>query len=224
MATINGHFDLAPMLLARGADVTAASDAGATPLYGVLNMQWAPKARHPQPAHYMQQQVDYLELAEALLEGRRRRERAARPRRSGTPPTTATCSASIAPAPPPFWRAAYTLDIPAMQLLLKYGADPNIRTAKVPERYEEGGPIPSAARSVGPAADSVARPGGGADPRRLRRRLRPRLRRQRPSPRARRLGAGGEVPGRRARRRRQRPRQRRLHAAAPRGRARRQRR
>ena len=31
-----------------------------------------------------------------------------------------------------------------MKLLLKYGADPNIRTAKVPERYEEGGPDPDA--------------------------------------------------------------------------------
>ena len=30
-----------------------------------------------------------------------------------------------------------------MKMLLKYGADPNIRTAKVPERYEEGGPDPS---------------------------------------------------------------------------------
>ena len=55
MATINGHYDLATRLLARGADPTLASDGGATPLYGVLNMQWAPKARHPQPAHYMQQ-------------------------------------------------------------------------------------------------------------------------------------------------------------------------
>ena len=67
MATINGHFDLASALLARGADVRVASDAGATPLYGVLNMQWAPKSRHPQPAHYMQQTIDYLDLAEALL-------------------------------------------------------------------------------------------------------------------------------------------------------------
>ena len=92
-----------------------------------------------------------------------------------------------------FWLAAYTLDIPAMQLLLKYGADPNIRTAKVPERYEEGGPDPEPARSVGAAADPVARPGGGADSRRLGRRLRPGLRRQHPSPRARRLGAGGDA-------------------------------
>ena len=67
MACINGHFDLAQRLLARGANVTLASDAGATPLYAVLNMQWAPKSRHPQPAHYMQQQAGYVELAEALL-------------------------------------------------------------------------------------------------------------------------------------------------------------
>jgi ankyrin repeat protein len=139
MATINGHFDLAAQLLARGAHVTMASDAGATPLYGVLNMQWAPKARHPQPVHYMQQTVGYLELAEALLEAGA--DPNARLRKSlwyttynrdllGVDRTGAT----------PFWLAAYTLDVPAMRLLLQYGADPNIWTSKVPERYEEGGP------------------------------------------------------------------------------------
>jgi ankyrin repeat protein len=143
MAAINGHFDLARQLLERGADVTLASDAGATPLYGVLNMQWAPKARHPQPAHYMQQQTGYLELVEALLTAGA--DPNARLTRSlwyttynrdllGVDRTGAT----------PFWLAAYTLDIPAMRLLLRYGADPNIRTAKVPERYEEGGPDPNA--------------------------------------------------------------------------------
>ena len=49
MATLNGHFDLARVLFDRGADITLASDAGATPLYGVLNTQWIPKSRHPQP-------------------------------------------------------------------------------------------------------------------------------------------------------------------------------
>lgn len=138
MASINGHFDLARQLLARGADPTLASDAGATPLYAVLNMQWAPKSRHPQPAHYMQQRVGYLELAEALLAAGV--DPNARLRKSlwyttynrdllGVDRTGAT----------PFWLAAYTLDIPAMRLLLRYGADPNIPTAKVPERYEEGG-------------------------------------------------------------------------------------
>jgi ankyrin repeat protein len=138
MATINGHFDLAMKMLARGANVTLASDAGGTPLYGVLNMQWAPKARHPQSAKYMQQQVRYLELAEALLKAGA--DPNARLRKSlwyttynrdllGVDRTGAT----------PFWLAAYTLDIPAMRLLLKYGADHHIRTAKVPERYEDGG-------------------------------------------------------------------------------------
>jgi uncharacterized protein len=139
MATINGHFDLAMQLVARGADVKKASDAGATPLYGVLNMQWAPKARHPQPVHYMQQTTGYLELATALLEAGA--DPNVRLRKSlwyttynrdllGVDRTGAT----------PFWLAAYTLDVPAMRLLLRYGADPNIPTAKVPERYEEGGP------------------------------------------------------------------------------------
>ena len=138
MAAINGHFDLARQLLARGADPTLASDAGATPLYAVLNMQWAPKSRHPQPAHYMQQKVSYLELAEALLQAGA--DPNARLRKTlwyttynrdllGVDRTGATA----------FWLAAYTLDIPAMRLLLKYGADPNITTSKVPERYEEGG-------------------------------------------------------------------------------------
>jgi len=142
MATINGHYDLAAQLLARGANPRLASDAGATPLYGVLNMQWAPKARHPQPAHYMQQTIDYLDLAERFLKAGA--DVNARLTRTlwyttynrdllGVDRTGAT----------PFWLAAYTLDIPAMKLLLKYGADPNIRTAKVPERYEEGGPDPS---------------------------------------------------------------------------------
>ncbi|MEO8682092.1 MAG: ankyrin repeat domain-containing protein [Vicinamibacterales bacterium] len=139
MATINGHFDLAAKLLARGADVNISSDAGATPLYGVLNMQWAPKARHPQPAHYMQQQIGYLELAEAFLKAGANPN--ARLTKSlwyttynrdllGVDRTGAT----------PFWLAAYTLDLPAMTMLLKYGADPEIRTSKVPERAEEGGP------------------------------------------------------------------------------------
>ncbi|MFN2444417.1 MAG: ankyrin repeat domain-containing protein [Vicinamibacterales bacterium] len=137
MATINGHFDLAKRLFERGADVKVASDGGATPLYGVLNMQWAPKSRHPQPADYMQQQVGYLELAETFLKAGA--DPNARLKKSlwyttynrdllGVDRSGAT----------PFWLAAYTLDVPAMRLLLKYGADHHIATAKVPERYEEG--------------------------------------------------------------------------------------
>jgi ankyrin repeat protein len=142
IAAINGHFDLAMQLVQRGADVRLASDAGATPLYGVLNMQWAPKARHPQPAKYMQQQTGYLELAEALLKAGADPD--ARLRKSLWYTTYNRDLLSVdRTGATPFWWAAYTLDIPAMKLLLKYGADPNIPTAKVPERYEEGGPDPN---------------------------------------------------------------------------------
>lgn len=142
MATINGHFDLASRLLKRGADVNLASDAGATPLYGVLNMQWAPKSRHPQPADYMQQTITYFDLAAALLE-------------AGADPNVrlakslwyTTYNRDLLgvdrSGATPFWLAAYSLDVPVMRLLLKYGADWHIPTAKVPERYEEGGPDPS---------------------------------------------------------------------------------
>jgi ankyrin repeat protein len=139
MATINGHFDLAMRLLARGADVTRPSDGGATPLYGVLNMQWAPKARHPQPADYMQQKTGYLELAEALLKAGA--DPNARLRKSLWYTTYNRDLLSVdRTGSTPFWWAAYTLDVPAMRMLLRYGADPNLGTAKVPERYEEGGP------------------------------------------------------------------------------------
>ena len=133
IATINGHFDLAMRFLEMEADPTLASGAGATPLYGALNMHWAPKARHPQPTDYMQQAVSYLELMEAVLEAGT--DINARLTKSlwyttynrdllGVDRTGAT----------PFWRAAYALDIDAMRLLLAYGADPDLPTTKVPGR------------------------------------------------------------------------------------------
>ena len=133
VAAINGYFDLVDRLLDLGGDPTLASDAGATPLYAVLNMVWAPKARHPQPLAYEQQQVNYLDLMRRLLE--EGADVNARLERTlwyttynrdllGVDRTGAT----------PFWRAAYALDIPAMKLLLEFGADPDLPTIRVPER------------------------------------------------------------------------------------------
>ncbi len=51
MAAINGQYDALLMLLSAGADPNIASDAGATPLYGVINKEWAPTSRTPQPAY-----------------------------------------------------------------------------------------------------------------------------------------------------------------------------
>lgn len=151
MATINGRFDLAKMLLGKGADVKLASDAGATPLYAVINTQWAPKSLYPQPTAQLQQQTTHLELMTMLL-------------KAGADPNVRlkkhlwfmsynfdllgvnTVGAT------PFWRAAYGLDVPAMKLLKQYGADPSVPTIKpmgrlpgddAPEEGAAGGADPS---------------------------------------------------------------------------------
>jgi ankyrin repeat protein len=129
MATINGHFDLAKLLLERGADPKLASDAGATPLYATINVQWAAKALYPQPTAQKQQKATYLELMEALIKAGA--DVNARLTKHlwymsynfdllGVNTTGAT----------PFWRAAYGTDVPAMKLLIAHGADPSIPTKK----------------------------------------------------------------------------------------------
>ncbi len=129
MASINGHFDLALELLAAGADPNQASDAGTTPLYAVLNAQWAPKSRYPQPQAYLQQNATYLDVMKALIEeGADVNVRLKKHlfymeytfSRLGLDTWGAT----------PFFRAAHALDLDAMKLLLAHGADPNIPTYK----------------------------------------------------------------------------------------------
>ncbi len=136
MATINGHFDLAITLLDRGADPRAASDAGATPLYAAINAYWAPKSRYPQQQAYRQQRATYLELMEALLEaGADPNARLAR--HLWYMSYTFDLLRVDTRGATPFWRAAYGTDVAAMRLLVAYGADPSIPTAKPPERRRD---------------------------------------------------------------------------------------
>lgn len=137
IATMNGHFDLALELLARGADPNLASDGGAAPLFVAINLQWAPRARYPQPRAHDQQKATYLEFMEALL-------------KAGADPNARNkkhlwytsfnfcCSISVDGATP-FWRAAYGTDVAAMKLLVAYGADPNIPTRAPAARARRGG-------------------------------------------------------------------------------------
>jgi len=140
MASINGYFDLALELLDRGADPRVASDAGTTPLFAVINTHWAPKSRYPQQMAYRNQEADYLQMMRAFLD-------------AGADPNQRLTKhlwylgynfdllqIDVAGATP-FWRAAYGLDIPAMKILIEYGADPNIPTKKTPERRFRRGPV-----------------------------------------------------------------------------------
>lgn len=142
IASINGHFDLALRLLEQGADPTLASAAGATPLYGALNMHWAPKARHPQPTDHLQQSASYLELMQALIDAGA--DVNARLKRSLWYTTYNRDLLGVDRAgATPFWRAAYALDVDAMRLLLAHGADPHLPTIKVPSRRRPLDPDPS---------------------------------------------------------------------------------
>ena len=129
IATINGHFDLAKSLLDQGADPSLASEGGATPLYGAINLQWSPKALYPQPQAYRQQEVSYLDFMELLLEAGA--DPNARLKKklwySGYNFDLSGVNENGATA---FWRAAYGTDVDAMKLLMAYGADPNLPTLK----------------------------------------------------------------------------------------------
>ncbi|HEX6217627.1 MAG TPA: ankyrin repeat domain-containing protein [Vicinamibacterales bacterium] len=129
IAIINGHFDLAKWMLEKGADPNAAAFNGVAPLFGVLNIQWAPKSLYPSPKAHQQQTTTYLELMTALLDkgadpnarvSRKVWYQAYNSDYAGFDEAGAT----------PFFRAAYASDVAAMKLLVSYGADPNIPTFK----------------------------------------------------------------------------------------------
>lgn len=140
IATINGHFDLAMELFRAGADPNLASDANATPLYTVINTQWIPKSRHPQPADYMQQRVTYLDLMKTFLDAgvdpNVRLEKQLWFTTFGDDYLRVDRMGAT-----PFWRAAYALDMEAMRLLVAYGADPHVPTKKTaPPRFGRSAP------------------------------------------------------------------------------------
>lgn len=137
VATVNGHFDVGVYLLDHGADPNLATDNGLAPLYGTLNVQWAPKANYPQPRAYLQQSVTHIEFMKRLLaKGADPNGRLVRKiwysgynfDLAGIDEVGAT----------PFWRAAYGGDLEAMELLLAAGADPLIPTTKPAGRPPTG--------------------------------------------------------------------------------------
>ncbi len=137
IAVINGHFDLAMTMIERSASVTLASEAGTTPLYAALNVQWAPKAFYPQPRAYLQQRVSYLDLMKTLLaKGADPNARLKRKLWFSSYNFDVLRVDEVGATP--FWRAAYASDIEAMRLLVASGADPHLPTTKPAGRTTRG--------------------------------------------------------------------------------------
>ena len=136
IAAVNGQFDLALMLIDRGADPNLASTANTTPLFAVIERQWAPRASYAHPIEHQQQEATHLDVMRALLE-------------AGADPDIRLASrlwfmeytfnvlgqAGVHyEGATPFWRAAHALDVKAMAMLKEYGADTSVPTVKLPER------------------------------------------------------------------------------------------
>jgi ankyrin repeat protein len=136
IATLNGHFDLALELLERGADPNLASDNGVFPLFAAINLQWAPRARYPQPRAHDQQVATYLDVMKAFLDAGA--DPNARVTRHPWFTSFNFCCAENMAGATAFWRAAYGTDVEAMKLLVSYGADPNIPTKAPAPRARRG--------------------------------------------------------------------------------------
>ena len=148
-AIINGQFDMAMMLIKRGADTNiTAKNNGVSPLWAAVNAVWQPRTRFPQPQEMELQKHTYLEVMQALLDN------GADPNhRIGSHPWylvytgcgNRNCGLADTTGSTAFWRAAYGTDLMAMKLLVAYGADPNIPTMSPRERPQRGGGPPGAA-------------------------------------------------------------------------------
>ena len=133
LALLNGQFELAMVLIERGADPDIATITdGISPLFAVLQTQWAGKysESYSQPRAHDNQQTRHMDVLHALLE-------------AGADPNprlkthlwhwefvdgaTSKMGLDITGATP-FWRAAFAQDVDAMRALIAYGADPNVPT------------------------------------------------------------------------------------------------
>jgi ankyrin repeat protein len=144
VAAVNGQYDIAMTLLDKDADATMVTDDGMGPIFAVINNEWALRTWFPQPTAHKQQQTSYLDLIKALaargadVNARMKSHvwhAAYNAGRMGVDFSGAT----------PFWRAAYSLDVDAMRLLVQLGADPNVRTMSYgsPQRPNDPSGLPA---------------------------------------------------------------------------------
>ncbi len=167
MAAINGQFDLAMEFVKRGANVKLASTAGLTPLYAVINTEWAPRSRYPQPQAVQTQRVTHLDLMKEFIT--RGADVNVRLKKNlwffaYNNCGNANCGLEMLDGTTPFWRATYAVDLDAMKMLKAAGADdtmPSFRVAQAGRAGRAGGaPAAAAGRGAG-GPDGPGNPGTG---------------------------------------------------------------
>jgi uncharacterized protein len=164
MAAINGQFDIATLLIEKGADPNIASKGnGVTPLWATINTQWQPRTRFPQPQNMELQKTTYLQVMEALVKAGadvNGRIQSHPWYMVYTGCGNRNCGLADNSGSTPFWRAAYAVDLDAMRLLVRSGADPNIPTMAPAQQIRRGGGGPPPAAQGG--RQGAPGQGGGA--------------------------------------------------------------
>ena len=160
LAIINGHFDMALTLVKRGANVNTPNSANLAPLYATINTFWAPRSRFPQPQAVQTQKANHLELMDALLKAGAKTDIRLSSQfwyfaynNCGN----ANCGLENITGTTPFWRAAYSLDVDAMKMLVKAGADVTVPSS-IPASGGRGGRGQPAGAGVDPIDPNA---GGG---------------------------------------------------------------
>jgi ankyrin repeat protein len=125
LALINGHYDVAGALVEAGIDANLADYTGRTALYAAIDFNTMVKSNRPAPK-VIENRLTALDVARMLLERgadvnvqlkRQAPYRAKLDRGNDT---------MLGAGTTPFLRAAKAADVPAMKLLLEYGADPTL--------------------------------------------------------------------------------------------------
>jgi ankyrin repeat protein len=171
MAALNGQFDVALLLIERGANPNlAASTDGVAPLFAVLQTQWAPKSNYPQPRAHDNQEAEHMEVLRALLEAGADTNVRLNTHLWYWEYGLTKLGIDLQGATP-FWRATFAQDLDAMKLLAAYGADPNIPTSwpavgmrerrQQDGRQQEDSGLPSIPEGVPSAYPVHSAAGGG---------------------------------------------------------------
>src|SRR5262245_7529464 len=124
LAILNVHYDLATMLLSKGADPNVADNSGMTALYAAVDMR-SPAGMMTRPNPKLSAEIDASEMVKILL------LRGANPNLRLKKPiigrhNNLVGDTSLGEGTTALMRSAKTSDLPVMRLLLDGGADPTL--------------------------------------------------------------------------------------------------